>query len=510
MLRHKGDSIVAVATPSGCGGVAIVRLSGPCSLTIMAAVVVPRSEKLSQQRALDGHHQSSASTLPTGEVAATARIGAEKTGRAGWRPRHMYLVSVVEADGSIVDQALAVYMPGPHSFTGEDVCEIHCHGGLALPGLIVQLCIAQGARLADPGEFTLRAFLAGKLDLAQAESVLGLIEADSRRAVHLAARGLEGSLSRQVQHMRSRLLRIVAELEAELDYGDEVSGLEAEQIAAVCSSVLADIDNVLIDAQEGELLVEGVYTVLAGLPNVGKSSLWNSLIGEERALVTPYAGTTRDQLECRLSIQGICFKLVDTAGLRDSSDPVEQMGVSRSRQAITRAQLLVVVLDSSRQVQPQLREVLASESLDSGAYAGVVVVLNKQDLALPTYGESVKDIVTEMLGECHLEIVKTILGGEHRDEVGVRNVQQALVDIVRGLSAWGDNQAFSVNARQRQALVQARQSLEGCQAAIGFSMPSDCLLLDLHQALSSLGAVVGSNVSEDILDEVFSRFCLGK
>lgn len=468
------DSIVAVATPPGEGGVAIVRLSGEGCKDILARVVRRRFREP----------------------------------EAPWQSHHLYLAEVHDGE-SIIDEVLAVFMAGPHSYTGQDSAEIHCHGGRVLPSLIVDLCLAQGARLARPGEYTLRAYLSGKLDLAQAESVLGLIEAGSRSAVRLAARGLEGALTRRVAAVRDRLLDLVAELEAELDFGDEVPSMTSAALCQSAAEVGQRVTAILKDANEGQELIDGVHVVLVGPPNVGKSTLYNVLVGAERALVSPYAGTTRDQLESVISLLGVSVRLCDTAGLRVSEDPVEQMGVARSQSSGRVADILVLVLDGSQafpsdffaEYAPLLRE---------GKARDVLVVLNKDDLGRSGMSEAE---VSAKLGElqtgegsaaCRVVRCSLVEGS------GVEALVSQLGELVAAGRSTESGGALSVNQRQREALLRCQAALESFAAGAQADMPHDCLLLDLHLAIEHLGAVYGQDVSEDILDRVFSKFCLGK
>lgn len=452
------ETIVAVATPPGEGGVAIVRLSGSEAGRILSAVV---------QR----------------------RRGRE------WLSHRLYLGRACAGEGQVLDEVLAVWMQGPRSYTGEDVAEIHCHGGRVLPALVVDACVARGARLAHPGEFTLRAFLAGRLDLAQAESVLALIRAGSAGAARLAAEGLEGALSQRVRALRGELLDWLAAWEAELDFGDEVPGLGPSEVARRLALGREELGAILAEAEEGRVRGEGLLAVLVGAPNAGKSTLWNALLGEERALVTPYPGTTRDRLEHPVVLEGLGLRLVDTAGLRPGGEPVEQLGMGRTLQAVGHAEVLVVVLDASQDWPASLEEVQGA-----AGRVPVLVVLNKQDLPgrLDPAEAATRFPAGIVVPTCLLE------------PSGVGPVRRALVELLRQAGAGRTAGALSVNRRQFQALVRCQESLEAVALGVEAGMPCDCLAVDLRQAVVALGEVTGQDVTEEVLDRVFSEFCLGK
>lgn len=448
---------------------AIVRLSGPASLSIVSRLVRRPADKRAEGQ--------------------SSHLGA-------WQSHHMYWGRVYDGAGQPLDEVLAVYMKAPHSYTGEDTAEIQGHGGIVLPQLIVQRCVQLGARLATPGEYTMRAFLHGKLDLSQSEAVLGLIQASSQAEVLLNAQGLGGALSRRVQKLRSELLDLVARLEAEIDFGEEVEGLsEVEQLQRV-RQVRQGLAQLLENARCGDTLAHGVAVALCGPPNAGKSTLWNSLLGEERALVTPVPGTTRDRLEATCTLKGAYLRLVDTAGLRHSEDYVEQLGIERSRAAIAQADLNLVVLDGSQPWNDELEELAALVR-----ERPCLVVLNKRDLGQRLSGEQ----VAARFGVA----TPAVLAVSLLNEADLAPLQEALVAQVRRLVGNTEG-AVCVNQRQAQALDRAGECLWRYEQGVNAQMPSDCLLSDLHLALSRLGDVTGDNVGEDIVSAVFAKFCLGK
>jgi len=453
------ETIVAVATPPGEGGVAIVRLSGPRAEAILAQVV---------RRA---------------------------RGEGVWESHRLYVGQAFSATDQLLDEVLAVLMKGPRSYTREDVGEIHCHGGLVVPGLVLDSCVSRGARLATPGEFTLRAFLSGRIDLGQAESVLALIQAGSAGAARLAAEGLQGALSKQVASLRKELLEWMAFWEAEFDFGDEVPRMTGGQVAGRLSRARDALQCLLAGALEGRASGEGLLTVLVGPPNAGKSTLWNLLLGEERALVTAHPGTTRDLLERPVHFGGHCLRLVDSAGLRPGGGPIERLGMNRCRQVVGQAEMLVVVLDSSLP-WPRGLELLSEAS----RRVPTVVVLNKRDLPQRL---GVRDLEDRL--HCDAVVPTCLLRPEE-----ATSVRAALLEAATRAGAGRAAGALSVNHRQWQALVRAREHLESLENGLQEGMPWDCLAVDLRLAVSVLGEITGENVTDEVLEQVFSTFCLGK
>jgi len=458
------DTIVATATPPGLGGVAIVRISGSKALSILKMAV---------------------------------RNGQQKV----WQARRMYYCEIIDEYGQTIDKALAVYMPSPHSYTGEDVAEIHCHGGSVLAGVIVDICLHYGARLAQPGEFTYRAFMAGKLDLAEAESVLSLIEAKSKSAVVLAANNLNGAFSQSLDKLRSDILDLIAQYEAEIDYGDEIVASDVSLIKDKCQTFLKFTESLLCRANEGRALAEGLETVLVGPPNAGKSTLWNALIGQDKALVTPYPGTTRDQLEDYVYVDGVMLHLIDTAGMHEAQDPVEQLGIKKTEAALEKAELAVIVLDCSLDIESDFKKIMSdiAKRAEKNDDFKVLVVLNKCDCGIRLTPQS----VTEAFGFKH------ICQASLKFSDGLEDVKKNIAQLCRPLLS-SDKAALSVNQRQRQALTKVKEALLNLNSGVKSNVPCDCLLLDLHNCLTALNELTGHDVSEDILDRVFSKFCLGK
>lgn len=409
--------------------------------------------------------------------------------RPKWESHKLYYGPIVQADGQVLDQGLVTWMKAPHSYTGEEVAELHLHGGQALAQLVVQTCLIHGARLAEPGEFTLRAFLNGKLDLTQAEAVQQLIQSRSQIAAQLASRNLTGYFSSQVEGVRQDLLHWLSLLEAEIDFGDEVPGLPLDQSLQRWGRAYEAVDRLLQQGQSGKILADGLRTVIVGAPNAGKSTLMNALLGRPRALVTEIAGTTRDTLEEPLVVAGVSLLLVDTAGVRrDSQDLVEQMGIQRSRQEAEQADLLIWVVDGH-----------ATEPPDPDFYQMVferphLLLLNKKDLGLAPW---TADDQGRLIG-LPISLAQ-----------GADELWPALEQLVRELVG-EQSDVMRLTHRQWETLLRARDSLQSLGETLEAGLSAEFLALDLRAAVQALGQIQGLDVGEEILDRIFSTFCLGK
>lgn len=452
------DLIAAVATPPGPGGVGIVRLSGP------------------------GAHRAAAQVFRPMQRGALTDAP----------DRLLVYGTVLGPEGEDIDGGLAFVSRAPHSYTGEDTAELQCHGAPVVLGLVLEALYRAGARPARPGEFTQRAFLNGRLDLTQAEAVIDLIEADSARAVRNAAGQLAGALSRRIGGVYDALTDLMAHFCAVLDYPDEdLDPFRAEGMAAVLAEQGAALETLLRTAARGRRLRDGVVCALVGRPNAGKSSLLNALAGYERAIVTDRPGTTRDTVEAAVSLDGLPFRLIDTAGLRASDDPAEQLGVARSRAAMDEADVVLLVCDGSEPPGDEVRTLLAA--LGDRA----VVVRSKADrpAAWDTLsgGETVAVSARTGAGLAELEAV---LG---RRGAALLPAAQA---EAQGL--------MLTNARQTDAVRRALEAVRRAEEGLGAGLPPDLLLTDVEAALAALGELTGRTVREDVTDRIFSRFCVGK
>jgi tRNA modification GTPase len=455
------DTIAAIATALGPAGIGVVRISGPDALSVALKIVRVQPEGPLKDR-----------------VATVADLR---------DPR----------DGSLFDEALVTYMAAPNSYTTEDVVEISCHGGVAAVRATLDAVIAAGARLAGPGEFTLRAFLNGRIDLAQAEAVADMVAAPTDLSLKAAREQLGGRLSREVTAVRDRCLDLLARLEAEIDFTeDDVPAVDRREAADDIASMISHVGRALAHSGRGRLLRTGVRLAIVGSPNVGKSSLLNALLRSDRAIVTDIPGTTRDTLEEQMDIRGVAFVVVDTAGIRGTVDSIESEGIARTRRALAEADIALLVLDSARDLDESDRAV---GRMVSEYGLPVLTVLNKTDLpqALST------DCATE------LTEAPTVRTCALTDE-GVDPLRIALLELIDAGDIRSDELPMVTNQRHEEALRTAQDHLEGSAKAVGDELPADFIAIGLHGAVRVLGEITGEDASEDLLDSIFIRFCIGK
>lgn len=453
-----GDTIAAISTPPGEAGIGIVRLSGPQAETIARRLFRPRRP------------------------------------RDSWQSHHFYLGHFLDSQGHIVDEVLLTLMRAPHTYTREDVVEIHCHSGFAVLKAILGEVLTQGARLARPGEFTLRAFLSGRLDLSQAEAVLEVIQARTQASLRVAAAHLAGGLGRRLGDGRAALLGVLSRLEAALDFPEDAAELPVEAIKEGLAAPHKDLEQLLATYRQGRLLREGVKVVLAGRPNVGKSSLLNRLLDADRAIVTEIPGTTRDVIEETINLGGVPLCLSDTAGLREARDLVEELGVARSRERLAQADLTLFLVDGSEPLAPEDVQVLREL-----ADRPVLVVINKRDLP--------PKLQTRDLRPYSLQPVVEIsaLTGQ-----GLENLKQAVVDLVLAGGVRTDGEMVT-QARHVELLTRAREALtRGLGLLNQAEPPWELVALEVREALCALGEITGEEVGDAVLDHIFSQFCIGK
>ncbi|MGY2981690.1 tRNA uridine-5-carboxymethylaminomethyl(34) synthesis GTPase MnmE [Thermostichus sp. OS-CIW-30] len=451
------DTIAAIATAvvPEQGSVGIVRLSGSRALPIVQAIFTPARRN------------------------------------AVWESHRLLYGWIRDEKGQILDEALAVWMQAPRSYTREDVAELHCHGGIMVVQATLQQCLRQGARLAQPGEFSLRAFLNGRIDLTQAESVADLVAARSPQAARMALAGLQGKLGGSIRALRQELLSLLAEIEARLDFEEDLPPLDVAAWQARLQAIQAQMQALLATAERGQLLRTGVKVAIVGRPNVGKSSLLNAWSGQDRAIVTDLPGTTRDVVESHLVVKGIPVQLLDTAGIRATEDPVERLGVERSQRLAQAADVLVLVIDA--QAGWTAADAAIYESI---RHRPLILVINKTDLAPP---EGIP-----LPPEIAHRVPAVAAQGK-----GIPELEEALEQLVtQGRPQ--PNLEISLNQRQAAALQQAQASLEQVGQAIQAQLPLDFWSIDLRGALHALGQITGEEISESVLDQIFSRFCIGK
>ena len=445
------DTIAAIATPVGSGGIGIVRLSGPEARAILARILT----------------------------------------RAVVPLRLTYGHVVDPASGETVDEVLAAYMPAPRTYTRQDVVEIDCHGGPVPLRRVLDLCLAHGARLAGPGEYTLRAFLNGRIDLAQAEAVADMVAAQTDAGLRMAVAQLDGRLSDRIQAVRARLLDALAWVEASIDFDeDEVPPHEIEGDLQFAEQRLSDL---LSGAERGIVTRQGIRTAIVGQPNVGKSSLLNALLRVDRAIVTPIPGTTRDTLEETLNLHGIPLVLVDTAGIRaDTRDLAEDLGVARSRAALAQADLALVVVDANRPVDDGDRAIAALAGIKPA-----IVAINKTDLPVRADAHG-------LLPGAPMVEISALTGA------GIDDLERAIEAVIFGGQVVASDAALVSSPRHRDVLRRAHEDVATAAEAQRVGMPLDFVSIGLRAAVNALGEITGETVTDTLLETIFSRFCIGK
>ena len=469
------DTICAIATPAGEGGIGIVRLSGPHALAVASRVAHLRSGR--PLSSISSH------TLHLADLAMPASDRQSDT-----RPGHAQ-----PPISTLLDEALVVYMKAPRSYTAEDVVEIQSHGGMLVLGIVCKVCVESGARMAEPGEFTKRAFLNGRLDLSQAEAVLDTIRATSSAGLIVAQRQLRGDLACEVEQARISLLTVLAHVEAGIDFvGEDISFLQHDELVRLVREACALVQKLEATAQEGRILREGARVAILGRPNVGKSSLLNRFLKQERAIVTAIPGTTRDVLEESIDLDGVMVRLVDTAGVRDTDDIVELEGIKRTRAAQDEADLLLVVVDGSMPLTSDDRALL-SVARDRKH----VVVVNKADLAVR--------VETDVALADRLVYVVSAKTGS-----GVEMVKSALRAQLVSRCFEAAESVTVTNVRHRDALRRAGESLGQALESVQSGMAGELISIDVRAAADALGEITGAITTDEILGRIFSEFCIGK
>ncbi|MDR2089493.1 MAG: tRNA uridine-5-carboxymethylaminomethyl(34) synthesis GTPase MnmE [Clostridiales Family XIII bacterium] len=483
------DTVAAISTPPGEGGIGVIRISGAESRSVLARIFRPGK--------------------------GGAALCAGEDGFGGRRMRYGRIVD--PKSGSALDEVLAVFMKGPRTYTGEDTAEIHCHGSAAALRRVLALVLREGARLAEAGEFTKRAFLNGRLDLAQAEAVIDLIRAKADTTFDAAIQQLDGSLSRAVKNLRDRMTELLASVAANLDYPEEdIETLSPHDLAEALSSINDEIEKLNATAHTGRIVREGLRVIIAGKPNVGKSSLLNALLRESRAIVTDVPGTTRDLIEEDVSLRGIPVRFVDTAGIRETEDPVELLGVAGSRDAIARSDLVLFVLDAGAPLDRADLQVLQHI-----ADRRFIAVLNKDDLPLRVHAETfsawlasfgagsagLRDLGARGVAEGPIAVVRTSM----KEGRGLSELEDALAAFVfqgGGVPVGGG--ALVTNVRHADLLEKSLSEIGDGLVAARRGEAIDLVEISLRRAWELLGEITGETAGADIVEEVFARFCLGK
>jgi tRNA modification GTPase len=436
------------------------------------------------------------------EAVAIAQQMFRSPGKQAWQS-HQILYGTVHSPqtGQLLDEALLLLMLAPRSYTREDVVEFHCHGGMIAVQQVLQVCLEQGAHLAQPGEFTLRAYLNGRLDLTQAEGIADLVGARSPQAAQMALAGLQGKLAQPIRHLRATCLDLLAEIEARIDFEEDLPPLDEPSLQGQLQQLTAELKQILATADRGELLRTGLKVAIIGRPNVGKSSLLNAWSRSDRAIVTELPGTTRDVVESSLVVGGIPIQVLDTAGIRATQDPVEQIGVQRSRQVAQAADLVLLTLDAQSgwtEADQQLYQQVQDRPL--------ILVVNKLDLR-PDFQPQTwfPTEVCTCLGKSR-RWVGTV-AAQHQ---GIEDLEAVILANVQGGHLQGANLDLAINQRQASALTQAAACLDQVQQAMADQLPLDFWTIDLRGAIRSLGEITGEDVTESVLNRIFSRFCIGK
>ena len=462
-ITKEFDTIAAISTPPGEGAISIVRLSGDDAVVIADKVNAYTKKKL---------------------VDVTSHT------------IHYGHIKDPDTD-SVLDEVMFSIMLAPKTFTRENIVEINCHGGMVVANQVLQLLLRQGARLAEPGEFTKRAFLNGRMDLSQAEAVMDLIQAKTDESMKFALNQLDGKLSIMIKDLRQHILQALAQVEVNIDYPeyDDVEEMTTQLMKEKAEEVKGSIDHLLLTAKQGKILREGLSTAIIGRPNVGKSSLLNYLLQEDKAIVTDIAGTTRDVIEEYVNVRGVPLKLIDTAGIRETEDIVEKIGVERSRKALQEADLILLVLNQSEALTPMDKELL---ELTQGMNR--IILLNKMDLATQL---DLVELETYLNNETVLSISVT-------SSEGIENLEQSIKDAFFTNSGKEKDATYISNSRHIALLEQANMALDEVLNGIEMDIPVDLLQIDMTRSWDLLGEIIGDSVQDELITQLFSQFCLGK
>lgn len=455
------DTIAAISTPIGEAGIGVIRVSGDQAVEIIDKIFYGKKS-----------------------------LSETKTFHA----RYGYIIDYHSQQK--IDEVICLLMRAPHSFTTENVVEVSCHGGIVPLRRILQTILNTGARLAEPGEFSKRAFLNGRIDLAQAEAIIQIITSRTEKGMEIALKQLEGGLSEKISNIRQKLILIMAHLEAALDFPeDEIEGFAEAEVMDRVSDILFEVEKLIKSAQSGKIYREGIQTIIIGRPNVGKSSLLNRFLQEQRAIVTEIPGTTRDVIEEMINLEGIPLRLVDTAGIRETEDIIEKIGVERSKEFLNQADLVLLVLDSSQALTQEDRKIIKLVKDKK-----VITVINKTDLPQ-------KLNISELF-----EVLKTdnIVYTSLLEDDGLDELRDQIVELIFGGEVYTNEDMIISSLRHQRALEDSFQSLHQAKESLESNLPYDFVTIDLKAALNFIGQITGETLTEDIIDQIFAEFCLGK
>lgn len=457
------DTIAAISTAMAGAGIGIIRVSGPEAVSVVDRIYRSKDNKKSIAN----------------------------------QPSHTIHYGFIQDENEVLDEVLVMLMRGPRSFTAEDTVEINCHGGVYAMRRVLDAVLKSGARPAEPGEFTKRAFLNGRIDLSQAESVIDVIQAKNEYALKSSVSQLKGSVNRKIRALRERILYQIAFIESALDDPEHISLEDYPlRLAAETEEILEEVKRLIASADNGRMIKEGIVTVILGKPNAGKSSLLNALVGEERAIVTEIAGTTRDVLEETINLNGITLNMVDTAGIRSTEDKVEQIGVERAREKAELADLILYVVDSSTGLDENDEEIMSVLK-----HKKAIILLNKSDL------DSV--ITTEMICD-KTKNAYPVIEMSVKENRGIDVLEQQIKEMFYHGEISFNDEIYITNARQKASLIASEEALKKVLESIELGMPEDFFSIDLMSAYEALGTIIGEAVGEDLVNEIFGRFCMGK
>lgn len=454
-------TIAAISTAMSESGIGIIRVSGPESVDIVSRIYRSKGGKKEINKV----------------------------------PTHTIHYGYIYDGEELIDEVLVMVMRAPRTFTGEDTVEIDCHGGVYAMKRVLETVLKNGAKTASPGEFTKRAFLNGKMDLSQAEAVMDVIQAKNEYALKSSMEQLRGSVQKAIRDIRKDLIYHIAYIESALDDPEHIS-LEgyAQELLEIVEKAQEEISHLLKTASDGKIIKEGIRTVILGKPNAGKSSLLNVLVGENRAIVTDIEGTTRDILEEYINLHGISLRMIDTAGIRETEDVVEKIGVNRARDMAKEADLILYVVDSSRPLDSNDEEIISM--LDSRK---AIVLYNKTDLESKVDMEALKE-----------RVKRPVISVSAKEETGIRELEKEIKNLFFSGELSFNDEVYITNVRHKEALMEAAESLRLVKNSIEMDMPEDFFSIDLMNAYESLGRIIGESVGEDLVNEIFSKFCMGK
>ena len=456
------EAIVAISTPPGYGGIGIIRISGKDTFKIIEKIFEPKNKKKNE---IKGY------TMKYGKI--------------------------LSSNGNIIDEVLVTYFVSPKSFTTENMCEINSHGGPIILKKILEICLENGAKMAEPGEFTKLAFLNGRIDLAQAEAIIDMINSKTEKEQQASINQLEGNLSNKINEIREDIMQKMVDIEASIDYPEyDIEEITKRELRQMLEKVNIKLKKIEDNFEKGKLIKDGIRLAIIGRPNAGKSSLLNAILNEERAIVTEYEGTTRDIIEEFVVIEGIPVKVIDTAGIRNKTDDkIEQIGIEKAKEIAKNADLVIYIIDSSKKIEEEDKEILKLLK-----YKKAIIVLNKQDLdsEISTKTEGIR------------ELNKTIIKLSALKKEGIEQLYKEISEMFKLGEIKIDESVTVTNERHKEIIKNAQKNTNDSINSIDNNMPIDIIQISIKQILENLGKITGNSVSEEIIDEIFKKFCLGK